>query len=67
MIPQHNALQIIRKPRIALLTTGGTIAGTAGSATATHDYSSTQPQPRNPHAHKTIPISPKLGQRKFAV
>ena len=42
--------------------------GTADrQATATHDYSPTQPQPRNPHAHKTIPISPKLGQRKFAV
>jgi L-asparaginase len=42
MIPQHNALQIIRKPRIALLTTGGTIAGTAGSATDTRDYTAGQ-------------------------
>ncbi|HMZ30600.1 MAG TPA: asparaginase, partial [Thauera aminoaromatica] len=42
MIPQHNALQILRKPRIALLATGGTIAGTAGSATDTRDYTAGQ-------------------------
>ena len=45
MIPQHNALQILRKPRIALLATGGTIAGTAGSATDTRDYTAGQPGP----------------------
>lgn len=38
MTPQHATLPILRKPRIALLATGGTIAGTAGAATDTRDY-----------------------------
>ena len=42
MIPQQNALQLVRKPRIALLATGGTIAGTAGSATDVRDYTAGQ-------------------------
>ena len=42
MTPQSTALQILRKPRIALLATGGTIAGTAGSATDTRDYTAGQ-------------------------
>ena len=42
MIPQRNALQLVRKPRIALIATGGTIAGTAGSATDVRDYTAGQ-------------------------
>lgn len=45
MIPRQNALQLVRKPRIALLATGGTIAGTAGSATDVRDYTAGQLEP----------------------
>lgn len=34
---------------------------------ATHDYQTPNPQPRNHHAQKQIKSSPRLGQRKFAV
>ena len=36
------SLHTMRKPRIALLATGGTIAGTAGSATDTSGYTAGQ-------------------------
>ena len=42
--------------------------GTADrNCTATHDYATAQPQPRNPHAQIKNQSTPKLGQRKFAV
>ena len=42
--------------------------GTADrNCTASHDYTTSQLQPRNPHAQIKIQSTPKLGQRKFAV
>ena len=35
--------------------------------TATHDYSTAQPQPHKQHAQRKIITTPMLGQRKFAV